>query len=475
MFGWLRPTCPVQPELKLWIERRMAWLTDRFGWEYLLSRPVILPNDEFFPDLYEPTEQGAQTMLDRLCGYMDVDPDQVDLVFYANDTAPGLESGREAVGLYEEIAGRHRVAVEHRQMLDPANLAATLAHELGHIILFSRGLLHGDEPDHEPLTDLFTVFQGLGALSANAFLRDTNYHVGNWEGWSIAKFGYLGYEAFGYTLALFAWVREDRGRSLESALRRDVRALYKKGRNYLERTDDSTFSRSRALRAEWLVAYPNLPGPASPAGAAADRHLSEPENPQENDEGVDISHADAFTHGIVALNAGDPQEAVAHFTSSIEEDPEDEEAYLHRGEAYLAAGELDAALDDACTCMELDPDDLDGIFLRGRVFFHLGDFEAAIADLEYLIQEESRGVEAISRKWRGHHWLGRVFAAQGETTKAMREFTRAINFSPTEGEPFIHRSRLYQQMGRAEQAHADREMAYQLNADAAEEEFGPNR
>ena len=59
MFGWFRPQCPVDPELKLWIERRMAWLTDRFGWDYLLARPVILPTDEFFPDLYEPTEQGG--------------------------------------------------------------------------------------------------------------------------------------------------------------------------------------------------------------------------------------------------------------------------------------------------------------------------------------------------------------------------------------------------------------------------------
>ena len=380
-------------------------------------------------------------MLDRLSEYMGIDPSQVDLGIYSSQSAPDLEAGPEAVGLYDTVEGRHNVAVEEKQILDPTNLAATLTHELAHAILLSQGHLHGEEPDHEPLTDLFTVFQGLGALTANAFLRDTSYHVGNWEGWSIARFGYLGYDAFGYALALFAWVREEWSRPWETALRRDIRTLFKKGQNYLERTDDSTFSRSRALRADWLVAYPGLPEQENGAYADGDRDPLEEESQHGNDELENASHYDIFTYGIVALNAGEYSEAVAYFTRAIEEDSEDEEAYLHRGEAYLGLGEYDIALDDACTSMELDPDDLDGIFLRGRVFFHLGNFDDAIADFEYLIQEESRGIEAIARKWRGHYWLGRVFAAQGEEKRAFMEYSRAINFAPTEVEPFIHRSR----------------------------------
>jgi len=474
MFGWLRPRCPVEPELKLWIERRMAWLTDRFGWDYLLARPVVLPTDEFFPDLYEPTEQGVRTMLDRLSEYMGVEPTGVDLRLYSNHTLPDLDSRQsEAVGLYESMEGRHTVWVEERLLLDPTNLAATLSHELAHAILLSQGHLHGEEPDHEPLTDLFTVFQGLGALTANAFLRDTSYHVGNWEGWSISRFGYLGYDAFSYSLALFAWVRQESGRSWESALRRDIRSIFRKGRSYLERTDDSTFSRSKALRAEWLVDYPGLPEQGGQVEESGDRSSTEEDTAHGDDEAETLPHDDAFSHGIVALNAFEYSEAAEFFTSAIEEDPEDEEAYLHRGEAYLALEEFDRALDDACTCMELDPDDMDGIFLRGRVFFHLGHFDDAIADFEYLIQEESRGVEAIARKWRGHHWLGRVFVAQGEEKRALKEFSRAINFAPTVVDPFVHRSQLLEQMGRAGEARADREMAFRLNAEVAAMEFGP--
>lgn len=42
MFGWFpskssKPECPVDPQTKEWIERRMTWLTEQFGWARLRS------------------------------------------------------------------------------------------------------------------------------------------------------------------------------------------------------------------------------------------------------------------------------------------------------------------------------------------------------------------------------------------------------------------------------------------------------
>lgn len=472
MFGWVRPKCPVQPELKLWIERRMAWLTDHFGWNYLTARQVILPSDEYFPDLYNPNEQGARTILDRLCGYMDVDPDRVDLHFYSNRSAPELQAGTHAAGLYEENQGRHVVTVEESQLLEPAALAATLTHELAHAVLLSNGHLHGNETDHEPLTDLFTVFQGLGALTANAFLRDANYRFGNWEGWSISRLGYLGFDAFSYALALFAWVRQERGKNWEPSLRSDVRALFRRSRRYLERTEDSTFSRSSALRPEWSVTYPSLPKQDQP-NSDDPRESIDQEVSHSVDDEESISVDDTFSCGVLALNARSFVEAVDCFTSVIQEAPEDEEAYLHRGEAYLGLKAYDNAFEDACTCVELDPDDVDGVFLRGRALAYLEAYEDAAADFEYLIRQEGRGIEGVARKWRYHYWRGRLFVVEGEPQKALKAFNRAVNFAPLNVEPFIHRSRLHEQMGREDEARADLEMAFQLDAEAAELEFGP--
>ena len=449
MFGWGRPRCPVTPELKLWIERRMAWLTDRFGWDYLTARPAILPNDEYFPDSYDPTARAARAMLNRLCGYMDIDADRVELRLYSDRPAPGLEAGAHAAGLYSTEGGLHIVAVEETQLLDPGVLAAILTHELAHSVLLSTQVLHGNEPDHEPLTDLFTVFQGLGALTANAFLRSANYREGNWEGWSVSRLGYLGFDAFSYALALFAWVRGERGKNWEPFLRGDVRTCFKKSVSYLDKTEDTTFSRLDALRPDWLVGYPGLTEGKHRADTHAEREpTAEGESDPFGDRTDPISFNDTFSVGILALNAGDFAEAVRYFCGVLKEAPDDEEAYLHRGEAYLGLEEYDLAMEDACKCVELDPDDVDGVFLRGRALFHLGAFNDAVADFEYLIRMEGRGSEGWWRKWRYHYWRGRLFVVNGQAQEALRAFSRAINFAPTQAEPFVHRSRLCERIVR---------------------------
>ena len=51
---------------------------------------------------------------------------------------------------------------------DPARAVAVIAHELAHVLLLGNGYLGGHEKDHEELTDLLTVFSGLGIFTANA-------------------------------------------------------------------------------------------------------------------------------------------------------------------------------------------------------------------------------------------------------------------------------------------------------------------
>ncbi|MBM4094920.1 MAG: hypothetical protein FJ276_36745 [Planctomycetes bacterium] len=80
MFGWFRPTCPLEPHAKAWTEERLGWLADQFGLDVLNRRAVILPTADFFPDEYDGTEESVRVLLDRLCAYMDADPERVDPV-----------------------------------------------------------------------------------------------------------------------------------------------------------------------------------------------------------------------------------------------------------------------------------------------------------------------------------------------------------------------------------------------------------
>ena len=125
-------------------------------------------------------------------------------------------------------------------LADPPALVATLIHEACHDLLLGAGRLTGDEPDHELVTDLLTVYLGLGIITANATIRESNWRSGGWEGWSIGRQGYLTQTMYGYALALYARAREEAKPGWLGHLRPDVRVPYKKAIRYLAEMGDSS-------------------------------------------------------------------------------------------------------------------------------------------------------------------------------------------------------------------------------------------
>src|SRR5215467_5534929 len=108
MLGWLfAPSCPCDPAAKAWVEERLMWLSEEFDDHAFNGRPLVLPTFECFPDAYDGSERTVRTLLDRVCGFMDVVPDLVDLklvsdagrIWFVN--ASGRLLPHEA-GTYEE-------------------------------------------------------------------------------------------------------------------------------------------------------------------------------------------------------------------------------------------------------------------------------------------------------------------------------------------------------------------------------------
>jgi hypothetical protein len=102
-------------------------------------------------------------------------------------------------------------------------------HLLGH------GRISVDTEDHEPLTDLLTVFFGLGVFTANSVIRETSWHAGQLSGWSIGRRGYLGMPVYGYAFARFARARGEDGSDWSRELRPDVRSAFKQAMRFLEK------------------------------------------------------------------------------------------------------------------------------------------------------------------------------------------------------------------------------------------------
>lgn len=466
MWNWFRskPTCPVQRESKAWIESRIAWLIREFGWDRICCAPVVLPNDDCFPDAYDGSSEAARAMLDRICGYMEVDPSRVMLDFYAGRGEIGfgtrlVGSEPDAAGLYDESGGRVTVWLEVANLADPVLTAATLVHEVGHAILLGEKRISPDAPDHEPLTDLLSVFLGLGILASNAAVRSHNSHVGNWEAWSVSRLGYLDMTTYGYALALFAWLRDEDNPRWAKWLRPDVRAPFHQGLGYLQETADSTVTRDGPFPPDGSLKCAVSPGPFAPR--RAERADEDPAEDADAEGGEPVTADDYFSCGVLHERAGEDELAAADFTEAIRLHPHEAEFFRYRALAYLRLGDPAAALADAEETVRLAPDDGESRTVRASAYLAAGRFHEAIADCDWVVRSERWSAD---RRWSGEAYLrrGEALAAMGEWKAAADDLTRSINFAPTWTNTYLLRADAYEQLGRTRQALADREKAREL-------------
>lgn len=235
---WGTARSPVTTDERNWIERSMRWFVGEFG-TMPLNREVILPTDEFFPGAYQGTEGDVRLVLDRVCLYMGVDPDRVEFEYLTDSdeelrrNSPYFGAGpfHGAAGHYRRENGRTVIAVSGTQATDPTALVATIAHELGHERLIGEYRVTGHERDHEPLTDLLTVYLGFGVFNANAALRFSQ----NNQGWRTQRLGYLDERMFGYGLAHYAWLRGESNPPWAKHLDTNPRAYVKRSLRFLNK------------------------------------------------------------------------------------------------------------------------------------------------------------------------------------------------------------------------------------------------
>jgi hypothetical protein len=113
-------------------------------------------------------------------------------------------------------------------------LVATIAHELGHVLLLADGRISASErPDHEPLTDLLTVYFGLGIFSANSAFDHFHEARGRHSYTSTSRLGYLTEPMYGYALARYAWLRGEADPDWADHLDTNPRSFLKRGLRYL--------------------------------------------------------------------------------------------------------------------------------------------------------------------------------------------------------------------------------------------------
>ena len=229
----------MRPAERGWIERSMSWFAGEFGGEPLAGE-VVLPTDDYFPGAYRGTPEDVRAVLGKLCLQMGVEPGRVELELYEADENPELAAvvplnrqSAGAAGHYRRRDGRAVIAVRDDLPRRPMALVATIAPELGHVRLLGERRIKPDRRDGEPLTDLLTIFFGLGIFAANAahdYWRDGGYT-------KTARLGYLTEPMYGYGLANYAYLRGESDPPWARHLDTNPRTFLNRGLRYLARGD----------------------------------------------------------------------------------------------------------------------------------------------------------------------------------------------------------------------------------------------
>ncbi len=241
MFGLTKPKLLVTAEQQPWIDSSFVRLGGLLGPHRLLQATVILPTPEHFPDPYNRTEVALQRMFQRVAYQMQLNPDDIDVALfeYEHDVTHRLvpfysDSSSGAAGLYHhDPSERPHISINESQLKDPMALVATLAHELGHIILLRPGLVDRKDPDMEPLNDPLTIFLGFGIFTANAAFRFEQHSDNTSQGWSASRSGYLSEQQLGYALARFAYERGEPKPEWASFLSTNIASYRKRSATWL--------------------------------------------------------------------------------------------------------------------------------------------------------------------------------------------------------------------------------------------------
>jgi len=135
-----------------------------------------------------------------------------------------------------------------------------------------------------------------------------------------------------------------------------------------------------------------------------------------------VSSADGnyFQAGLDALRQCRYDEAIRHFSVTIETIPDDYEALNNRGIAWFFKGEYRQAVADYSQAIAVRGDFLDAYNNRGAAWFYLGEYQQAIEDCSRVIAIRHDDFESYTYRGTARYYLGDYSGAIADCKSAVR-------------------------------------------------------
>ena len=154
------------------------------------------------------------------------------------------------------------------------------------------------------------------------------------------------------------------------------------------------------------------------------------------------------------------EEAISDYAKAIELNPNYAAAYINRGAAYYELLEYEKAISDYTKAIELNHDFAKAYSNRGCPYYELLDYERAISDFTKAIELNPIDADAYINR-------GIAFAELLDYKKAIGDFTKAIVLNPKDAVAYYNRGNAYAELLDYKKAIGDFAKAIDLNPDYA--------
>jgi hypothetical protein len=242
--------CPIDPEMRLWMENSFLWLATQFGHDNIATKPMLRPTTDHFPISYDSSKESLTKTAEIVARQMEIDINEISLDIYEQTiqefsssfghriwTEVDKDSGEKlAAGLFfdKNDQGKYDIFIEKKNLSDPENLVATLAHEFSHIKILGEKRLNFND---EQLTDLTPVVFGLGIFNANSSFKEQK----SFDSYGHNSIGYLKQKEWGYALALYAFFRQEENPDWIKFLTPNIKSDFKKSMEFINANTDKVF------------------------------------------------------------------------------------------------------------------------------------------------------------------------------------------------------------------------------------------
>lgn len=205
-----------------WLIDNLNRLIVRAGAGRFLSGRIVLPDDDHFPDRWEPNTEGVARITARLLAYAGMHGYQPAVALWRDERGPNDQTAAFFLGF---DGNRCLFGVDGSYFDSPDLLVGTMAHEVAHAFRAAHDLVVAERDTEELLTDLTAVYLGFGVLLANGSYEYRSYQgrrgdVGNphWSTYEHRKLGYLPYQAVSFALAAQAIARDADPKAIRRSL-----------------------------------------------------------------------------------------------------------------------------------------------------------------------------------------------------------------------------------------------------------------